>query len=98
MFVVNGVVADTRVVKEAATLSAAGHEVVVLGMREGGQPRTEPGSGAATARPKSAKRSSDVTVAWTSQRADVSARTVRSAPAGAMTMSPGPAAIASPPT
>ena len=41
MFVVNGVVADTRVVKEAATLSAAGHEVVVLGMREGGQPRTE---------------------------------------------------------
>jgi glycosyltransferase involved in cell wall biosynthesis len=38
MFVINGVVADTRVVKEAASLAAAGREVIVIGLREGGQP------------------------------------------------------------
>jgi glycosyltransferase involved in cell wall biosynthesis len=41
MFVINGVVADTRVVKEASTLAAAGHAVTVLGMWEPGQPRRE---------------------------------------------------------
>jgi len=41
MFVINGVVADTRVVKEASTLAASGNEVVVIGMRDGGQPPEE---------------------------------------------------------
>jgi glycosyltransferase involved in cell wall biosynthesis len=39
MFVINGVVADTRVVKEAASLAASGREVIVIGLREGDQPR-----------------------------------------------------------
>jgi glycosyltransferase involved in cell wall biosynthesis len=37
MFVINGVSADTRVIREAATLAGAGHQVTVLGMREGRQ-------------------------------------------------------------
>ena len=37
MFVINGVVADTRVVKEASTLARAGDDVTVIGMRERGQ-------------------------------------------------------------
>jgi len=37
MFVTNGVSIDTRVIKEAASLTAAGHEVTVLGLREPGQ-------------------------------------------------------------
>jgi glycosyltransferase involved in cell wall biosynthesis len=37
MFVINGVSADTRVIREAASLAAAGHDVTVLGMREGAQ-------------------------------------------------------------
>ena len=41
MFVINGVVADTRVVKEASTLAASGHAVTVLGMWEPGQLRRE---------------------------------------------------------
>jgi glycosyltransferase involved in cell wall biosynthesis len=41
MFVINGVVADTRVTKEASTLAASGRDVVVIGMREGDQPRQE---------------------------------------------------------
>lgn len=41
MFVINGVSVDTRVIKEAATLAAAGHEVTVLGLREGGQAAVE---------------------------------------------------------
>lgn len=50
MFVINGVVADTRVVKEAATLAEAGHEVTVLGMREGSQPAREDFQGFAIVR------------------------------------------------
>lgn len=38
MFVINSVAADARVIREAATLAAAGHEVVVVAMREGDQP------------------------------------------------------------
>jgi glycosyltransferase involved in cell wall biosynthesis len=41
MFVINGVLADTRVVKEAASLAASGREVIVIGLREGDQPREE---------------------------------------------------------
>lgn len=39
MFVINSVVADARVIKEATTLVEAGHEVTVVAMREGDQPR-----------------------------------------------------------
>jgi glycosyltransferase involved in cell wall biosynthesis len=38
MFVINTVAADGRVIREASTLSAAGHEVFVVAMREGSQP------------------------------------------------------------
>jgi glycosyltransferase involved in cell wall biosynthesis len=38
MFVINTVAADARVIREASTLSAAGHEVYVVAMREGAQP------------------------------------------------------------
>jgi len=38
MFVINTVAADARVIREASTLSAAGHEVFVVAMREGAQP------------------------------------------------------------
>ena len=38
MFVINTVAADARVIREASTLSAAGHDVTVVAMREGGQP------------------------------------------------------------
>jgi glycosyltransferase involved in cell wall biosynthesis len=38
MFVINTVAADARVIKEASTLVEAGHEVVVVAMREGAQP------------------------------------------------------------
>jgi glycosyltransferase involved in cell wall biosynthesis len=41
MFVTNGVSIDTRVIKEAASLAAAGHEVTVLGLREPGQAAQE---------------------------------------------------------
>ena len=41
MFVINGVVADTRVVKEAASLATSGREVIVIGLREGDQAREE---------------------------------------------------------
>jgi glycosyltransferase involved in cell wall biosynthesis len=41
MFVINGVSADARVVKEATTLARAGHETTVIGMREDGQARDE---------------------------------------------------------
>ncbi|HEY8150022.1 MAG TPA: glycosyltransferase family 4 protein [Vicinamibacteria bacterium] len=41
MFVINGVVADTRVVKEAASLAASGREVIVIGLRESDQAREE---------------------------------------------------------
>ncbi len=41
MFVINSVAADGRVIKEAASLTAAGHRVTVLGMWERGQPRTD---------------------------------------------------------
>lgn len=45
MFVTNGVVSDTRVVKEASSLAASGREVVVIGMREGGQAAEERSQG-----------------------------------------------------
>jgi glycosyltransferase involved in cell wall biosynthesis len=38
MFVINSVVADARVIREAASLAAGGHEVFVVAMREGTQP------------------------------------------------------------
>jgi glycosyltransferase involved in cell wall biosynthesis len=41
MFVTNSVSIDTRVIKEAASLSAAGHEVTVLGLSDEGQPARE---------------------------------------------------------
>ena len=41
MFVINTVAADARVIKEAATLGEAGHEVSVIGMREPPQPERE---------------------------------------------------------
>jgi len=41
MFVTNGVSIDTRVIKEAASLAAAGHAVTVLGLRDRGQPERE---------------------------------------------------------
>ncbi len=41
MFVTNGVSIDTRVIKEAGTLVAAGHEVTVVGLREDGQAERE---------------------------------------------------------
>ncbi len=41
MFVTNGVSIDTRVIKEAASLGAAGHAVTVMGLRERGQPERE---------------------------------------------------------
>jgi glycosyltransferase involved in cell wall biosynthesis len=42
MFVINSVVVDGRVIKEASSLVAAGHEVEVIGMWDGGvQPRRE---------------------------------------------------------
>jgi glycosyltransferase involved in cell wall biosynthesis len=41
MFVINSVAADGRVIKEGATLAAAGNTVVVVGMREAGQPATD---------------------------------------------------------
>jgi glycosyltransferase involved in cell wall biosynthesis len=41
MFVVNGVTVDARVRREAATLAAAGAEVVVLGLRERSQAEQE---------------------------------------------------------
>ncbi len=41
MFVINTVAADARVIKEASTLVEAGHEVTVVAMREGNQPRRD---------------------------------------------------------
>lgn len=41
MFVINTVAADARVIREASTLSAAGHEVFVVAMREGRQPERD---------------------------------------------------------
>jgi glycosyltransferase involved in cell wall biosynthesis len=41
MFVINGVAADTRVVKEASSLAATGRDVVVIGLREAAQARWE---------------------------------------------------------
>jgi len=41
MFVTNCVSIDTRVIKEAASLVSAGHEVTVLGLAEEGQPARE---------------------------------------------------------
>jgi glycosyltransferase involved in cell wall biosynthesis len=41
MFVTNCVSIDTRVIKEAATLAAAGHEVTVLGLSDGGRAARE---------------------------------------------------------
>jgi glycosyltransferase involved in cell wall biosynthesis len=41
MFVINSVAADARVIKEASTLAAAGHQVSVIGMQEEGQPSRE---------------------------------------------------------
>jgi glycosyltransferase involved in cell wall biosynthesis len=41
MFVTNSVSIDTRVIKEAASLAAAGHAVTVLGLREPGQAAQE---------------------------------------------------------
>src|SRR5437899_4220686 len=38
MFVINTVAADARVIREASTLSGAGHDVFVVAMREGAQP------------------------------------------------------------
>jgi glycosyltransferase involved in cell wall biosynthesis len=38
MFVINSVAADARVIREAASLAAGGHEVFVVAMREGSQP------------------------------------------------------------
>jgi glycosyltransferase involved in cell wall biosynthesis len=41
MFVTNGVSIDGRVIKEAASLSSAGHDVTVLGLADEGQPARE---------------------------------------------------------
>jgi glycosyltransferase involved in cell wall biosynthesis len=41
MFVINTVAADARVIKEASTLVEAGHEVTVVAMHDGRQPRRD---------------------------------------------------------
>ena len=41
MFVTNSVSIDNRVIKEAATLALAGHDVTVLGLRAAQEPRQE---------------------------------------------------------
>jgi glycosyltransferase involved in cell wall biosynthesis len=41
MFVINTVAADARVIKEASTLVEAGHEVTVVAMHDGEQPRRD---------------------------------------------------------